>query len=653
MDEGVFKLKIRLNIILLLTVFTLSAKCQSSQPDIQIITSHELESSGITILSDIFRFIDKWNISSIDGFNWSISANGLSPFQRQRFKILVDEHPVDINILDNQNINLLPFSVNQIEFIEVTSLPKPIPGDFAEGGLLHIHLKKPAERLTSHFLYSTGNETGDPGPYKFTPYTSPNVDKINNVFAADLYYGSRNWNLQLGIKNEQNYVTDTRINKRIQYFLNSGNKAHLLAGFGALTLNYGKSTNNLLSFYSDQNDYFNFRYYGNEIPVNRNISYGSVRGKINLNKRIQLNYLLQSSVNNMFESIGPSIDWNNRKLRSDLSLNYELSALNLKSGISLRRDALTTSNILNQNSISFRNFFLDMKYSPGRNSVHTISYYSVNNKNDNSYKISASHFFRMNKDQVLFGSFALFTRMIQEELNFWSWNINGYQSESGTSLINKYGDFTKSTSLTGDLIYQFGDDTTFCAEAGLFYRKFRNQYLEDQLYFYNASTGNFSTTTNMIARNSSSSMGISFGITQQLVTNLRYKIFYTYMNPADGSNLFHKIWKTIPAHKVSLSLDYSPSLNFGIWSRISYFSRTDWAEFTYIKYESKGLYDEYITNGIIWDLALMKFFAKRFIKTNVILRNLLNQKEYYNPIGAQFNLRLFIQIIINLDNLPE
>jgi|GEM_PF-3847660 len=639
-------------VMLFIILIQLKLEAQSLQ-DAQIITSDELESSGCTILSDIYQLIDKWNSSTIDGFNWYVSANGLSPYQRQRFKLMVDGHPLDLNIMDNQNINLLPFNVNNIDFIEIESTPQIIIGDFAEAGLIHIHLKKPAPKLTSHIVYSTGNESGDPGPYKFTTYASQNIDKINTTLAGDLKYGSRNWDLQAGIKQEQNFDTDARIKKRIEFYKYNSEKAQMLSGFGKLSLSIKNNTNSLIGFYSGQKDYFHIKYLGNELPVNRNISSTGINGEIILNYKIRLNYLLQTGRNKLTEWNGFDPDWNNSKLRSNLILTYQTNPFRFSGGISLRKENFCTADNLLNNSISFRNLFVEVKYEPGNYSSHELSLYTVSHNRSRSYKAVFSHYLKLHRCHSLTGSFSIFTRMPEEDLNFLTWNHNGYTLDNSKIVYAAYGDLRTSRTLTGDLHYKFKRDSSITVEVGLFYRSFRDHYLEEQIYSYDHFNGIFFTSTNLLPGNNFSEGGINAGITQQVSKYFRYKINYTFRNPFKGDILFKNTWKEFPAHKAVMTIDYTASYDFGMWSRLSYFSPAEWTAFKYVQYQSGGLYNASVKNSFLLDIALKKFFARRMIRANIVLRNVLNRNEFYHPIGAEFNLRLFIQVVVNLDKLPE
>jgi len=186
-------MRIIFTILLLSSLHFAQIETENFQSVKQAVSSDEIKSMGIINLSDLFTLADKWNSYSVDGFNQYLSSNNLSTYQRQNFILMIDNQKTDLNSFDVQNINLLPVSVYDIDYVEFINLPMIYEGEFTSSGLIHIHTKKPEEKLTAHANFSLGNETGDPGPYKFTTLQTPNIDKLNYNLGVTVNYGSQNW----------------------------------------------------------------------------------------------------------------------------------------------------------------------------------------------------------------------------------------------------------------------------------------------------------------------------------------------------------------------------------------------------------------------------------------------------------------------------
>ena len=125
----------------------------------QIITADMIKAAGIQSLSDIFYLADKWDFYTIDGYEKGVSANSLSSFQRQNFLIMLDGQLLDNNIFDVQNINQIPISIDQVDYIILINTPQIYNGEFTENGLIDIHTKVPTKGLSLDGYDGVGEQT--------------------------------------------------------------------------------------------------------------------------------------------------------------------------------------------------------------------------------------------------------------------------------------------------------------------------------------------------------------------------------------------------------------------------------------------------------------------------------------------------------------
>jgi len=61
----------------------------------KVINSDVIANSGITRLGDLFRLIDDWDVTTINGYHWYTSPNGLSPYQQQNWIVMLDDQRMD------------------------------------------------------------------------------------------------------------------------------------------------------------------------------------------------------------------------------------------------------------------------------------------------------------------------------------------------------------------------------------------------------------------------------------------------------------------------------------------------------------------------------------------------------------------------------
>ena len=146
----------------------------------EVLTNGMIDKSGLFRIGDILQLSTKIRVSSIDGFSWFSNINGLSSFQRQNWVILLDGQRLGINTFDIVNINMLPINITQIDSVEIFTAPQLHQGIFTDYGLIHIHTRNISKGKSFTLFQSAGNETGDPGSYKHTKYSSPNVERVGS-----------------------------------------------------------------------------------------------------------------------------------------------------------------------------------------------------------------------------------------------------------------------------------------------------------------------------------------------------------------------------------------------------------------------------------------------------------------------------------------
>ena len=191
----------RLTLILLLIVITIvpaTAKWRhsysysysyhptaSTRAD-QIIRRDDIQEAGCVRLSDILQLINDWDLLTQDGYTWEMSASGMGTMLGSDILILVDGNPVDLQFNSRSSINQLPMPISRIEKVHVYNRPVVLAGCFAPQGALEFKTRSPLDGITYRGMNMHGNETGEPGPWKYVnEKQTPNVDRIG----VDWSYG--------------------------------------------------------------------------------------------------------------------------------------------------------------------------------------------------------------------------------------------------------------------------------------------------------------------------------------------------------------------------------------------------------------------------------------------------------------------------------
>ncbi|MBO6576356.1 MAG: hypothetical protein JJ976_13145 [Rhodothermales bacterium] len=137
----------------------------------------------------------------------------------QSFRVTLDGVPLESWMLGVPHLEMLPVSASRIEHV-VIAAPGATGADFSSTGWIHITTKSPGS-LRANAVITAGNEVGDPGPFRYTRFATPNIDRHGP--SADLAVsGSRGEvGLHGGIRADQAHFTDPDILDRV-YVLYDG-----------------------------------------------------------------------------------------------------------------------------------------------------------------------------------------------------------------------------------------------------------------------------------------------------------------------------------------------------------------------------------------------------------------------------------------------
>ena len=130
-------------LLYILLMIPLSVSSQTFDLNREVITSEELKSAGILNLTDIYRLSVRWDRTSIDGYNFRGVAGAQSVYQKQNFLVLINDQRTDIDYLDEQNVNLLPFTIDNIDSVIIFYSPELYKGEYTNDGIINFMLKKP------------------------------------------------------------------------------------------------------------------------------------------------------------------------------------------------------------------------------------------------------------------------------------------------------------------------------------------------------------------------------------------------------------------------------------------------------------------------------------------------------------------------------
>ncbi|MEA1981103.1 MAG: hypothetical protein U9N54_09040 [candidate division Zixibacteria bacterium] len=603
-------------------IFSLSVSGETAGN--RIIDKKEIEASGITQLSEIFTLIPEWHTSSIDGVTWNVSPNGLEPYSYQRWKIILDDVLLDAEYWGTKPLDMIPINISQIDYIEVINIPGIYSGEFIESGALHFHTIDNNKKTTLKIEGNLANEIGDPGPYRYTEHTSPNVDRLAENIGVVFDKRINNNSLSINFKNSVHFPTDPAVRQRNTDAIDGGfPKQNLLAaGFksniGKLKLLGGMTSfediHNFFTLPAPQGLIKTYNFINTSYPINISNSI-KITAKMNISRNaikdfhnklmIFRDQIVKSSIRidhiRTKYRIGSEIDYKFQKHIIQLRYNPTVYYSN---NINLFKTRLYFDyNLSNKitNSISFeyyKNHGPMFSTSPNRYNIKVIEKIKV--KINNQHTLQLGYFMGIRySDDINYYS----PRIINDELHI-------------SPLIH----ILKNANVQYYLDWEFN------------LTKSLNGYLK-YIYSYYDSYYNYKRTSSPDGKIFSSQFYLNYKNSNNLAVNF----FYSLSLSKGDSQRFNDQRKENPKHTLQLSMTYEPYKNLSFWGKIKYTSSTFWID-----------QDTTINEMLIADVSIRKKLMKNKAAITFGLRNILNDTQRYHPSGAAFDLNYFVRFYIDV-----
>jgi hypothetical protein len=156
---------------------SLDARC----PNGEVVTRAELDAAGATTIHDALRLTTRIDGVTTDGFD-PVPVLGLGVPFAEPVRVLVDGAPAARGAgPEPLGLEALPIAVAEVERV-VVCLGTGVASGALGGPWIDVQTAPPAPALAG--VASYGNESGDPGPFRYLDPSLPNVDKIGPDYEA-------------------------------------------------------------------------------------------------------------------------------------------------------------------------------------------------------------------------------------------------------------------------------------------------------------------------------------------------------------------------------------------------------------------------------------------------------------------------------------
>ncbi len=650
--------KFFLNIAFILVVFisNLSGQTIFGINEREVLNSSDIKAAGIVNIAEIVTLSQNLFFSSTDGFMYKIGMEDNGSFQRQSFLIYIDGQKFDVNMFDMINLNHLPVSIEQIDSVEIYTQPMNYDGVFTEAGVIHFHTKKITKGLSFQFVHALVNETGDPGPYQFTEYASPNVDKFNYVVNASIGAAGNDWMFSTNIKTEDNFLTDPNIKSRVVSNLGGSDlKIKYLSGMFNFFFNVNGNEQHVLAGITDHKNFFFLEQYGNEIPTYQRFKHFGFNGSVKLDNNLSVSYQMKFSetgfdkIDNAFNL---AFDFRTQNYFGKMALDYSIDKLKLQTAFVYDETVGIAANNFSDNRFRFLKILGMAEYRPTGSFTQIVSAGAVRYQSDHNLYLYMKNKLKVGKRNAVGTSFFFDRRSFDESMSLWAWIGKGYASSVTEKLdYESLPAIVPSKNFAADIYFESKlSGRTFFNISG-FYRHAQNVLLEERNYQLNSGSSVFHTRVEFIPDADIKFIGGRLFLKFQPAERFSISLQYTYQTDLWGTEAYRSYRRAFPEHIASLSMNFNPVESFGIWAKAKYISQTEWSEYRYVGYQSDGFYDNVLTSKLLLELSLQKWFWERRIWTNIAFRNISNITEQYHPVGADLALRFLFQVHIYLNSI--
>jgi hypothetical protein len=179
----------------------------------RVIDAPAIAAAGWHRLGDIVNALPPGATASIDGFNHEMSGSRLGFHEtsgtRAMWTVRLDGQPTPMQIDGVWLLDLLPVAITQLDSVVITEGARLVDGRATVLGTIDLHSRRP-RRVSVVVDYQHGDESGDPGPYRYTPRATPNVEKLGPFASVAAAAGVGRGALDVAARFNSLNITDPR-----------------------------------------------------------------------------------------------------------------------------------------------------------------------------------------------------------------------------------------------------------------------------------------------------------------------------------------------------------------------------------------------------------------------------------------------------------
>ncbi|MDE2958087.1 MAG: hypothetical protein OXU68_13925 [Bacteroidota bacterium] len=617
-------------------VLWLAAICwvvPAGHAQVQVLTQENIARSGIARLSDLFALVGGWPATSTEGYHWNASPIGVS--QPGVWELMVDSLPIDVRALGHHRLNLLPVNLSEICEVRLYSQPAIISGHAALTGAIHIQTCEPTQDLTVQSTVAAANETGDPGPWRYTPHGGPNVDRSGPVLQSSVAWGSPRLTVRLQAGLDEHHTTDPRIRSRVHTLYRGEKDARIQRRHGQMDLQ--RAQHRLTLAASRSRDFLYSALLGLELPMDHNISYAQLSGR-----RRMLAYYLKAGRNQFSTRTNP------QDLNADLTHSSTSGQL------------LRTGMFGNQHlSLGLNGTLVRMRFQPGVKERTVFQGRMFAQWAPQWSALAESMVLgTLRLDGSVPGVTLLATGTLAEPRmnialalahrapwpNYPYWLRQGYHPIRPVAFAEHR---PRATSLSADASWQISRERVAMSFSGGVRHHANLPHLGLNARFDSTTTG--LRASGEAAYQSGQIGRIEGEIRIQTSRQLRIVLHAAFALPLTLDSAYRSLWKS--RLLLQSTTDYSPHPRFSLQVRIRVRGASHWPAYESAARENPFYYTDRLSPAFLADLTLLKRLWHEHLSLSATLRNLVDHDHLHHPAGGRSRLTLHLRLMWHFSTL--
>ena len=219
----------------------------AQRSDRRVLDREAIARAGWHRLGDLASALPPGSAASIEGFNYELRGSRVGFFQTNGVNaswiVRLDGQLVPMQVAGVWILDEIPVAITQLDSIVIAEGPQLSDGRPALLGTIDLYTRR-VRSVSIVADYQHGDETGDPGPYRYTSRSTPNVEKLGPFASGAAAVGNSMAAVDVAARYSSLNITDPRITARLgSSFPGYQSDANASGGSGVATIDmFGGST---------------------------------------------------------------------------------------------------------------------------------------------------------------------------------------------------------------------------------------------------------------------------------------------------------------------------------------------------------------------------------------------------------------------------